>query len=239
MLSDEEACRRFFAEDVSERIRQSDGAQVLSEYLADIALTGFDDAGLGAQVEAPPLPLDWEIGEVVGELLVERQYDGEFPWPTSLDRRAKKASLPGPDLAGFRQLAVAVFALGEVKSSSESQHPPQVVTKAKDGLATQMKLLANDRTRRQTVIEWLTVKGRDSDWSAALEQACREYYGSPSKAWLIGVLVRGNTEATVDDLRAACEALEGTSYDITLAAFHIPFDKEDWPSLLAGPDGDK
>ena len=61
-------------------------------------------------------------------------HEAAFPWPTSLDKRTPSASLPGPDFVGFHRKVHLGFLFSEVKSSSESDCPPQVVASGDDCL---------------------------------------------------------------------------------------------------------
>ena len=127
LAASEEACRRYFRERVATKMAEVDGTEELRGHLIELGTTGFDLSALAEQVEAAPRAKDWEVGEAFAEVVLEDEYEGMFPWPTTWDKRTPKASLPGPDLAGLHRHAAPRFVFGQVKSTSEQKVPPQVV----------------------------------------------------------------------------------------------------------------
>jgi len=49
-----------------------------------------------------PTRKPWQVGEILAEVLLEDTENATFPWPPSWDKRTASASLPGPDIIGFR-----------------------------------------------------------------------------------------------------------------------------------------
>ena len=151
--------------------------------------TRFDLQGLFEKIEASPRAKDWGIGEAFAEIALEDGHEAMFPWPTGFDKRATKASLPGPDLVGMQHHATPRFVFGQVKASSENRIPPQVVNSSEDCLRNQMKQLRHSPADRQQLISWLLVRMRDTEWEEAFNEALKHYsYGD---LWLVGVLVSG------------------------------------------------
>lgn len=236
-FSGEAECRRYLRERVAPRLRASEGTAILAEYLADTANTGFDLTLLREQVCEPPRPKDWEVGETLAEVLLEDRHGARFPWPTALDKRAPRASLPGPDIVGFHLRPDIRFLFGEVKSSSEDSRPPQVVTQTGDGLIAQVRRLLTSEEHRQQLVAWLLVKSQQgNEWNTTFDAAVRRYFFAPRPAWVVGVLVRGGVPAHEEDIRAVVAALEEveTPFDVAVFAFYLPFPKERWPELLEG-----
>jgi hypothetical protein len=94
----EDDCRSYFAERVSSKIAESDGADQLKAYITDMARTGFDTDGLLSQIETSPQVKDWEVGEDFAKSILEDKHEAMFPWETDWDKRIESASLPGPDI---------------------------------------------------------------------------------------------------------------------------------------------
>lgn len=231
-VESEEECRSFFIKRVSAKLAETDGAEELKQHLFEMETTGFDLHGLIEQVEASPQAKDWEIGEALAEVVLEDNYEGMFPWPTGFDKRAKKASLPGPDLVGFQRHSAPRFVFGQVKSSSEKRTPPQVINKAKDCLRNQMFQLVHCNADQQQLISWLLVRMRETDWEQAFNEALRRY--SEGDFWLVGMLISGNRETKEDDLARICSEIDHQpgNGEVHLLGFYLPFLKEQWVKLI-------
>lgn len=233
-------CRHYLEERVLPRLRDSDATLLLAEHIGDLGDTGFNLEALVAQVEASPQPKAWEVGETVAEVLLEDVHGFEFPWPTSLDKRTPNASLPGPDLVGFTALPPFYFIFGEAKSSSEESHPPQVVTKKKDGLTTQLSnLLSSERLRLQ-LIAWLFAKARDAGdlQRARFQDAAARYFSEWPRACVAGVLVRGGIPPDEKDLASVFESLNGQTDHIcvTVVALYMPFPMDSWVDIISNEE---
>lgn len=227
----EEACRRFFVDRVFAKLAESDGAEELKQHLVDLETTGFELQGLVGQIEVSPRARDWEIGEAFAEIALEDGYEARFPWPTGLDKRTARASLPGPDLVGLQGHARPRFVFGQVKTSSENRTPPQVVNSAEDCLRNQMRRLGHGQRDQQQLIGWLLVRVRDTEWEDAFNQALRSY--SKGDLWLVGVLVSGKREPDERDLAGICAGIKhrpGTG-ELHLLAFYLPFHKDEWVNI--------
>ncbi|BBO19170.1 conserved hypothetical protein [Candidatus Brocadia pituitae] len=160
-FENESECKKYLANRVKAKIRESDTSELLQEYLVEMADTGFDTSVLQSRVQSPPRAKDWEVGEAFAAVMLEDQFEASFPWPTSWDKRTPKASLPGPDMPGFHRKDNPRFLFGEVKASSEAKSPPQVANSGGDSLFSQMKRLLSSDMHRQQLIEWLLVRARD------------------------------------------------------------------------------
>ena len=228
-------CKDYFASRVKSKIQQSDTTVLLEEYLVEMTDTGFDTSALQAQVQSPPRAKDWEVGEAFAQVMLEDRFDASFPWPTSWDKRARNASLPGPDMPGFHRRKCPRFLFGEVKSSSEEKTPPKVAKNGDDSLCKQVIRLLTSAPHRQQLVEWLLVRTRESrQWRPIFDEAIKCY--ANDDACICGILVRGGTPPTVNDLSSVQGDLETVAdkFDVLLIAFYLPFEKSQWVDLVYG-----
>lgn len=230
--SSKEECTAYLADRVATRLARADGTEELRRHIMDLEATGFALGSLLSQVEASPKAKDWEIGEALAEAVLEDRYDALFPWPCGLDKRSRKASLPGADLVGLQRRATPRFVFGQVKSSSETRVPPQVVDSATHCLKDQMAQLLRSSADRQQLISWLLVRARGTDWEAAFNEALQRY--AQGNAWLVGVLVSGKRDASEGDLECVGRSLDrrATEPEVGLVGLYIPFHKSEWADII-------
>ena len=238
IAASEEECRQFFVDRVSAKLAESDGAEELRQHLIEMETTGFDLRGLLGQIEASPRAKDWEIGEAFAEFALEDEHEAMFPWPTGFDKRATKASLPGPDLVGLQRHASPRFVFGQVKASSENRIPPQVVNSSEDCLRNQMTQLRHCPVDRQQLISWLLVRMRDTEWEEAFNEALQHY--SNGDLWLVGVLVSGKRKPSEKDLTSICSGIghQPGMGEVHLLGFYLPFHKDEWVDIIYGREAD-
>lgn len=234
VATSEAECRKYFADRVAARLAESDNTEALSQHLIELETTGFDLGGLASQIATPPTTKDWEIGEIFAEVILEDRHEALFPWPTGFDKRAAKASLPGPDLVGLQQHAAPRFVFGQVKSSSEDRVPPQVVNSSADCLKNQLHCLLGRSADQQQLIGWLLVRMRDTEWEAAFNEALARY--ADGELWLVGVLLSGKRSPDEQDLADICEGIGCATAkpEVDLLGFYIPFHKSEWLELVNG-----
>jgi len=230
-ISDDD-CRTYFAERVSSKIAESDGADQLKAYITDMARTGFDADGLLSQIKELPQVKDWEAGEAFAESVLEDKHEAMFPWETGWDKRVGSASLPGSDIVGFQGKKEPRLVFGEIKSSSEQRVPPQNVNTGSDCLREQIKHLRHTPSARSQLLKWLLLRVKETNWEPVFKEALQRY--SEKRYWLTGVLVSGGRTSTEKDLTGICADIghllnEG---EVTLLAYYLPFTKDKWPELL-------
>lgn len=233
----EDDCRSYFAERVSSKIAESDGADQLKAYITDMARTGFDTEGLLSQVKISPQAKDWEVGEAFAESVLEDKHEAVFPWETGWDKRVERASLPGPDIVGFQDKKTPRFVFGEIKSSSEQRVPPQNINTHSDCLREQIKRLRHTPSVRGQLLQWLLLRVKETEWEPVFKEALQQY--SEKRYWLTGVLVSGKRTAKEKDLTSICTDIGHTpdESEVTLLAYYLPFTKDKWLELLVENEG--
>ncbi len=102
---------------------------------------------------------EFEIGEALAEVILEKNFRCRFYWNKLRDARNPKGNMTGADLVGFIQYENQVlFLFGEVKTSSEDKHPPQVLTQKNEGMIDQLKYLYCNHQKRLILIKYLQSK---------------------------------------------------------------------------------
>ena len=226
-------CRAFMANQVSTKLIESDSAEQLRTHLTELEATGFDSSGLLTQMtEAAWQVKDWEVGEAIATTILEDEHGAMFPWETGWDKRNTKASLPGADIVGFQNKSEPRFIFGQVKSSSESRVPPQVINSSNDCLSCQMCRLAHVSTERIQLIQWLLLRVKGTSWESAFNEALERY--TKDNFLLIGMLISGGRDAKPRDLTSICADIqcEERIGEISLLGYYLPFRKDSWASLV-------
>ena len=200
----------FMVTEVASRLHDDAGTTELKSHLASLASTGFAQENLQAILEAEhPEERDWAVGEALAEAWLSREHGVVWPWNMERDKRTPLASLPGADLVGFvTQGKETRLALGEVKCSSDSNTPPNVMT-GRNGMTRQLEALATEIGLLHTLIRWLQPRCRGNDAEPHFNAAISVLLKSGNKAIsLFGVLVR-DTQPDERDLRSRGQHLGG------------------------------
>lgn len=200
----------FMANEVASRLHDDSGKADFTSHLNSLASTGFAHDSLQAILEAEhPEERDWAVGEALAEAWLSREHGVVWPWNMERDKRTPQASLPGADLVGFvTQGSETRLALGEVKCSSDSNTPPNVIT-GRNGMTRQLETLATDIGLLHTLIRWLQPRCRGSSAEPHFNAAIGLLLQSGNKAMtLFGVLVR-DTQPDERDLRNRGQHLGG------------------------------
>jgi hypothetical protein len=228
----------FVSNDVASRLHDDSGKSDFVSHLNSLASTGFAQENVRAILEAEkPEERDWAVGEAMAEAWLTHEHDVFWPWNMERDKRTPKASLPGADLVGFmRQGDETRLVLGEVKCSSDSNTPPNVMT-GRTGMIHQLENLAANIGLLHTLIRWLQPRCRGNDAEPHFNAAISLLLQSGNKAMtLFGVLVR-DTQPNEFDLRN-----RGTSLGkiikppsaCRLLALYIPCPIANLPSRVQG-----
>lgn len=228
----------FMDKEVAPRLHDETGKADFTSHLNSLASTGFAQESLQAILEAEhPEERDWAAGEALAEAWLSREHDVFWPWNMERDKRTALASLPGADLVGFvTQGSETRLALGEVKSSSDRDTPPNVMTGRK-GMTRQLENLATDVGLLHTLLRWLQPRCRANNAELHFNAAVRTLLQSGNKAMtLFGVLVR-DTQPDVRDLRSRGQHLAGivnAPADCHLLALYLPCQIASLPARISG-----
>jgi hypothetical protein len=193
--------KAFMGNDVASRLHDEAGKADFTLHLNSLASTGFAQESLQAILQAEQLEeRDWAVGEAIAEAWLSREHGAVWPWNTERDKRTPKASLPGADLIGFVTLGgESRLLLGEVKSSSDTNIPPNVMYGQK-GITQQLENLATDLALLNTLIRWLQPRCRGNPiYQPIFDSAFMLLLQSGNKAVaFFGVLVRDTRPDELD-----------------------------------------
>ncbi|MEA3393682.1 MAG: hypothetical protein U9R55_03525 [Pseudomonadota bacterium] len=201
-LADGKMFDDFMVNEVAPRLHDDSGKADFASHLNSLASTGFAQDSLRIILEAEqPEERDWAVGEAMAEVWLSHTHGVVWPWNMERDKRTPKASLPGADLVGFiTKGAETRLALGEVKCSSDSNTPPNVMY-GRSGMTQQLEDLATDLGLLYTLIRWLQPRCRGNSAEQPFNAAIKLLLESGNKALtLFGVLVR-DTQPHESDLR--------------------------------------
>ena len=234
-VDDAKRFEKYLQEVVRPRVSDSDLG--FKADLRALATTGMATEFVERVLRAIPEFEGWEIGEALAEcvLRTDSGLDVHWPWNTVRDRRTPRASLPGADLVGFcnyNDMALLVF--GEVKTSSDSNTPPNVMNGG-SGMAWQLEKNATLLDIQRTLLQWLHARCTSEPFRTFYEQAVGRFLASEGKELLIvGVLLR-DTTPNADDLQRRGKWLSQKLPEPTktaLFAWYLPVPISDWSKLL-------
>ncbi|MDE2732370.1 MAG: hypothetical protein OXI38_13360 [Bacteroidota bacterium] len=115
------------------------GRADIEEILRGVTETAFEQESLRRVLAGPVRIEDWRVGEAIAETWLSNHRACLFPWPDGRDERKSGSSLPGADLVGLHADAEGdCLAFGEVKTSSDANHPPGVMY-GRTGLKQQLE----------------------------------------------------------------------------------------------------
>ncbi len=200
------------------------GKERISQTLNGIATTEFEAEQLREILDQPPVLNDWQVGEALADAWLSEHRACRFPWPSSRDLRNRNASPAGADLVGFHlQKGAYRLAFGEIKTSTETRYPPQVVT-SRHGVVRQLETLRDDRATKHQLFIYLAHRASQSDWYAPFQQAAKRYLQNEADVALFGILVR-DVSPNINDLQKRVAKLaKGCPKEtsIELLAFYLP-----------------
>ncbi len=236
-VSDAGEFRQYLAGSVRKRLTDEAQKDLLENDLRALATTDMASdtlkSLLSSEAEAEP----WEVGEAMAECLLEEGLGVKWPWNMERDKRTPKASLPGADLVGFLATKDGMtLVLGEVKTSSDTNNPPNVMT-GRSGMPHQLDTLAGNIRVHTSLIEWLHVRCKDTDFWSMFQEAIKHYLESKGRSIILfGILMR-DTGPNEKDLSARAKALARKLISPTRAELHAwycPDSIADWPALAKG-----
>lgn len=203
-----------------------------------LASTGFASNSLDDILAAEvPEERDWAIGEAMAEAYLTRRHDVTWPWNMERDKRTPKASLPGADLVGFEIIGADVrLVLGEVKTSSDSDTPPNVMN-GRGGMIHQIDKLASDLGVLNCLLKWLLPRCKGTEYETFFNSAIIRLLHSGNRAVaMFGVLIR-DTEPNERDLKARGQSLAVTLLEPStckLISLYLPCAVADLPARIVG-----
>lgn len=233
-LTGKDECAKWLSNAVKERLKDPTPTLKLREIIQGLESTGFAHSAIQEEEKQVKVK-DWEIGEAVAEVFLMENHECHFPWPTRWDRRTPEASLPGPDLVGFHSYTLNHrFVFGEVKTSSELVYPPTVIRDSKKGLKTQLKNLLESEDIREQLVQWLYVRAPSLPNPSVYDEALKTYYLKGTKAWILGMLVRGSTKLNAKDMESVKNELEKMTgdFEVTLMVIHLPYPADELLTVL-------
>ena len=223
--------------DISERALDLTHERDVADKLHDLASTGAATRWVTQFLEEATSHevLSWQVGEAIAEAVLESSHGVIFPWNVRRDERNPRASLQGADIVGISdepQGCRLVF--GEVKSSSDQNSPPTVVT-GKSGLDKQLERLIDDKKLKYALIKWLLARVGDAD-DTPFDEALTAFTESEgTSVRLIGVLVR-DTPANERDVSQRGRALGERVAEpgsVELYAMYMPRPMAEWTGWVA------
>ena len=209
---------------VSAVLFDDEGKANIKGILTVLADTDFLQDELKRTLKDPDEIEDWRVGEAIAETYLTDHRSCSFPWPDGRDERKSGSSLPGADLVGFgSDQNGPCLAFGEVKTSSDPDHPPGVMY-GRTGLKQQLEDLRDSQAGRDTLFGYLGHRAVNAPWRARFECAAIRYLRNSCDIQLYGFLVR-DVEPHQNDLRTRVSGLatgcpQGTR--IELLALYLP-----------------
>ncbi len=213
---------------ILETIQQDTGFQQSQTLLQDIQ--AWQDESVDVQT--------FRVGEALAEVVLQEHFRCRFYWNELRDARNPKGNKTGADLVGFIEIENDVlFLFGEVKTSSEAQSPPQVMTNP-TGIEQQLKDLYQDPKKRRILISYIQNKipqVGNEDFKADFDKAIKTYYHqNAGKYILYGVLVR-DIEVNENDITTSYERLKEKILEpigLKLLVIYVSIAKEKWLNVL-------
>ncbi|MCX2681889.1 hypothetical protein OOZ15_18195 [Galbibacter sp. EGI 63066] len=185
---------------------------------------------------------NFRVGEAYAEIVLEENFQCRFHWNELRDARNPKGNKTGADLVGFIEIdGQILFLFGEVKTSSENAHPPQVMT-YQDGMENQLCDLCDHPEKRRILISYLQNKARlfedghqfKDDFSASI----KSYYAENGRFQLVGVLVR-DTDPVEEDVSESYHRIKDqilVPTGLKLLALYVPVKKLEWLKIMNGTE---
>jgi hypothetical protein len=224
---------------VHDRIEDAETKNPFAAELRSLATTGMATEFVEKLLHTVPEPEGWEVGEALAECVVSQDDKREISWlwNTVRDRRTPRASLPGADLVGFcKRDQVVLLLFGEVKSSSDSDAPPNVMYGG-SGMTWQLEENATRLDIQHTLLKWLRTRCTSEGHVALYRSAVQRYLASQGKEiLLVGILLR-DTQPDERDVKNRARTLATKlppPTQIEIVAWYLPVPIRNWPSLLHG-----
>ncbi len=244
VIFDEQECHDHLKKAVKDNLVDREQREELLDSLTTLKLdTGFDTndqllADIQALEDKNVNVQIFRIGEAYAEIVLEENFQCRFHWNELRDARNPKGNKTGADLVGFIEIdGQVLFLFGEVKTSSENAHPPQVMTYEK-GMEKQLCALYNKPDKRRILISYLQNKARLYDHSHQFKEdfnaSLKAYYAANGSYQLVGVLVR-DTKPVEEDVSESYHQIKDKILEPTglkLLALYVPVKKSEWLKIM-------
>lgn len=241
---DQQECRDHLTGEVKDNLIDREQRVDLLDSLRTLqADTGFDMnnqllADIKALEEDEVNVQNFRIGEAFSEIVLEEHFQCRFHWNELRDARNPKGNKTGADLVGFIEVdGQILFLFGEVKTSSENAHPPQVMT-YQEGMENQLCDLYDKLDKRRILISYLQNKARlfedGHQFKEDFNASVKAYYTANGSYQLVGVLVR-DTEPVEEDLSESYHRIKNKILEPTglkLLALYVPIKKSEWLKIM-------
>jgi hypothetical protein len=240
LFADRGEFKRFLEGPVRDRLEDAENQQAFEADMLALASTGMAKESLRALLDSSPARETWEIGEAIAECFIKERYGVAWPWNAERDKRTPRASLPGADLLGLMEEdGKAYLALGEVKTTSDSRCPPQVMY-GRTGMTHQIDNLASALAIHFAILKYLIARCRNTGHWSLFQRAAENYLASGGKAIrLFGSLIR-DTRANEADLRSRGMAIAprlSSPTKLRLIALYLPEPLDDLVDIVEGGAG--
>lgn len=234
--------RDYLSNRVKQRYFDVEGMNEAIDEFNSVAETGFEVEVFHDIATRRRSVIDWKVGETLAECYLEDKCRVRFYYNAIRDLRNPDSNPAGADLVGFVEIDQneTLFLFGEVKTSDDKNHPPNVVY-GRTGMTYQLEKLKNDSNERSNHIQWMMHKAKVLDernpFKKDFKKALRLYLKSGcTKVKLTGVLIR-DTDPHEKDLSSRYEALLKDLHDnmqLELLALYVPVPISDFTILCSG-----
>ena len=236
-FTDNQQFSEFLTTKTANRLDDTEGNVAFRNHLSGLALTGLGQESLAAVLKAEqPEERAWAAGEALAEATLEEIDNLIFPWNMERDKRNPFGSLPGADIVGFvGEGADCRLALGEVKSSSEQNCPPQIMSGRNGHMGHQLDTLANNLTSICQLLKWLLPRVKNTVHQSRYDAAAITFFNSGNRSVaLFGVLIR-DTPTNSQDLSGRVATLRNAFSLATtcrLIAIYLPWAISELPNRI-------
>ncbi|MBA1445580.1 MAG: hypothetical protein M3H12_08585 [Chromatiales bacterium] len=235
-VADAEAFRLYLSGPVRSRLEDTGQADAFQADLLALATTEMASATLNSLLSSTTSHQAWEVGEALAECLLTDNVGAQWPWNTERDKRTPKASLPGADLVGLIERDGTIYLLlGEVKTSSDTDSPPNVLF-GRSGMIHQLDQLASNLNVNRSLLNWLHARCKGTEFWPMFQEAATHYLRSGGKFLVLYGLLLRDTPAEEADLASRAVALArciDNPCSAVLQAWYLPSPIDQWPLLAA------
>lgn len=235
-----EEIETHFPHEVLNKLKDAEGTfDLVSTFSNSLSLTGFVASEILTEIfTISSTNTEWRVGEAFAEFFLESHEGARFYWNEIRDQRNINSNKTGADLVGFIDLeGNIVFLFGEIKTSNDPSHPPQVLY-GQTGMIKQLEDLLDENQKVFALIRYLGTKavlyGATHPFRKDYESALKNFMDDQSNFYLFGILVRDTSPDERDlksrykRLKAKIDKLPG----LQLKALYIPVKQEQWVTIV-------